>query len=380
MRKLASIQKIVKIEPIPNKDKVELATVLGWNVIVSKGEFKEGDLCIYFEPDSLLYPSDIWDSFLASRKYKIKTIKMCGVISQGLVLPLSIVSKLNPTAKYKAVEDTDLTEILNVKHFEKGDGVDNDEKVIITFKKSKNPLVNFMMKFNWFRKIYLYMFGSKPKGQFPSSIVAKTDEENIQSLKGFLDQHRGKRFYISEKLEGQSSSYMLYQKEGMINKYNHSKEFMVCSHNVKLPHSDTSSWWSVAKLLDIENKLISYQKETGIHLAVQGEVIGEKIQGNIYKIKGYDFYIFNVKDIDSNRYYTLTEKQSFCEKIGLKLVPIIDDNFIITEEVTPQMLLEMANGKSVLYDTSREGFVFRCYDNDRISFKAKSPEYLLKEK
>lgn len=376
-RKLASIQKIVSINLIENYDKVETAQVLGWNCIVKKDDFKPNDLCVYFEPDSVLYPNPIWDSFLAKRKWKIKTIKMCGTISQGLVLPISILEQLVPNAKIKLEEGTDLTEILNVTHFEKGKLSDyNDPKPT----KPKSKFVNFMMKFAWFRFIYLFLFGSKPKGQFPTTIISKTDETNIQSIPAILKTNIGRTFYITEKLEGQSATYMLFPKSGFINKLLKRNEFMVCSHNVKLSQENTSSWWYVAHQYGIKQILEAYYKQTGIHLAIQGEIIGTGIQKNIYKIDGYQFFVFNIKNLNENRYLDLYEKKALCFRMGLNMVPIINDNFIIDENITPQTLLSLSNGFSTLADTKREGFVIRALDDDSISFKVRSPEYLLNEK
>lgn len=360
MRKLASIQKITNIEPIPDYDRVELATVLGWSCIVKKDDFKVGDLVVYFEPDSQLYPHPIWDDFLYKRKYVIKTLKMCKTISQGLILPLDIIVKLNPKAKYKEIEDFDLTDILNVTHYEKKNQSKSNKK--------SNPIFNYLMKFKLFRKAFLF-FKSKKKEAYPTHLVSKTDENNIQSVPNILKKNIGERFYISEKLEGQNGNYIL--EPGF------RKNFIICSHNVRLSKKENSNWHTIAEQLNIEEILRNYYNKHKICVAIQGEIIGEGIQKNIYGIKGLDFYLFNVKDLTNNRYFTLIEKINFCLETGLKLVPILDTNFEITVELTPKKLLELANGKSYIADTPREGFVVRHIDNDLISFKVRSPEYLL---
>ena len=375
MRKLASIQTIADIQPIPKYDRVELATILGWECIVKKGDFKIGDKCVYFEPDSQLYPHSIWNSFLESRKFKIKTIKMCGVYSQGLVLPVSVINELNPTLKWSEEDGFDLTDGLNVTHFQKGKLSDENKNQT---KSPKHPVIKFMMKFKWFRKLYNLWFG-KNRGDFPTYLISKSDETNIQSKPSVLDNNRGERFYVTEKLEGQSGTFLIKPLNGVFNKLSDKHEFVVCSRNMRKNRADSSSWWTIAKKYNIRSIIEKYYKKHGIRIAIQGEVIGTAIQGNIYKLNEYDFYIFNIKDIDNNRYFNITEKLAFCEDTGLKHVPVLDLNFIITDDVCPKGLLKMSNGTSVLYNTPREGIVFRKFDDDRISFKARSPEYTSNE-
>jgi len=373
-RKLASIQKIGNIIPIDGYDKVELAEVLGWTCIVGKGDFKKNDYCVYFEPDSQLYPSEVWDSFLSRRKYRIKTIRMCGVVSQGLALPVSIISKLT-NKKVILNEGLDLTEILSVEHFEKGkQGKEKSEKII----KSKNKFVNYMMKFKWFRIIYKFLFLNNAKGEFPTKYIKKTDESNIQTMPSILKS--GEIFYITEKLEGQSATYILLPKKGIINRILGKKHFEVCSHNIKLPHPDKSNWWEIANGYDIKNKLKLYYKKHRNHMAIQGEIVGPKIQDNIYKLSNIDFYVFNVKNLNTGKYLNLKDKLEFCKEVGLKMVPIISDKIYLNDEDSNSML-KMSNGYSLLNkNVRREGFVVRSVDNDTVSFKVRSPKYLLGEK
>ena len=374
MRKLASIQRIIAINEIPNADKIESVVVLGWNCIVKKGEFKVGDLCVYFEPDSLLYPHPIWDDFLEKKKYRIRTMKMKATVSQGLVLGTDIIETLNPKARVKIIEGTDVTDVLNVKHYDP-----TDKPEVIT--KSDSKVKNFLMRFSICRKVFHHLYGKK-SGGFPTHLVSKTDETNIQSIPYILTNNTGRRFYISEKLEGQNGNYIFSLKKGLLNRLLKRTEFIVCSHHIrKSPTYEKCSWWDIAVQYDIEKKLTEHHKKYGIYLAVQGEIIGDRIQNNIYKISGYDFYVFNVKDLTNNRYFDLEEKREFCEETGLNLVPIIHENFVISSYHTPQLLLDMSNGRSELNKkTKREGFVVRCFDDDRISFKVRSPEYLLGEK
>jgi hypothetical protein len=367
-RKLASIQIINAIDPIEGYDRVELATVLGWSCIVKKDEFKVGDTVVYIEPDTQLPPHKAWE-FLDKRRWRVMTLKMCKTVSQGLILPLEIIKEVNAKANYKVEEGEDLTEILEAEHYEKGStGKDKDE----TYRK-RNFVMKWLMQFRLFRVIYRSIFGKKEAGGFPTHLMPKSDEINIQAMPSILTKNLGEVFYITEKLEGQCGNYFLDPSKKKNN-------FIVCSHNVrKGKKPDHSNWWDIALKMNIEKKLRKYLKDHGIHLGVQGEIIGGRIQGNIYKINGLDFYVFNIRNLSTGEDYPLCEKLKVCEELGLKHVPVLNDNFIITDEVTPQKLLAMSNGKSALNKhTSREGYVLRRVDADRVSFKVKSPHYSLK--
>ena len=152
---------------------------------------------------------------------------------------------------------------------------------------------------------------------------------------------------------------------------------MVCSHNVKLPHKDDSNWWAVSDKFKIKEILEQYYIKYNIHIGIQGEIIGPDIQKNIYNLKELDFYFFNVKNLDTGEYFTLKQKRVFAKDTGLKLVPIIKENIKVTDELTSEEMLKYSNGKSVLFDTMREGLVIRSTSDDRISIKVRSPKYLL---
>ena len=91
-RKLAHVETVHNIREIEGCDNICQCSVLGWNLIIRKGEFQEGDKCVYIEIDSRVPKDNLSFAFLEKRNYKIKTIKMRGVFSQGLAIPLSILS------------------------------------------------------------------------------------------------------------------------------------------------------------------------------------------------------------------------------------------------------------------------------------------------
>lgn len=372
-RKLVSIQKIVDVQPIKGYDRVEYATVLGWKCITSKADnFKPGDYCAYFEIDSKLTPTTTLE-FLAKRNWRVKTLKMCGVVSQGLIVPIDKIEEMLGGEKYELVEGYDLTESLGVKHYDKI----NIDKVPQYKNVPKNKFVKFMFKYRLFRIMYRFIYGINAKnGLFPKKIVKESDETNIQNIPNTIKNNIDQRMYVTEKLEGQSATYMISPKTTLFGK----DKYHVCSHHRRIPHEDNSSWWTISKQFNIQTVLDDYIKKYGIYLSIQGEIIGNGIQKNIYHIDGYDFYVFNIKNLNTGKYLTLSEKEEVCEELNLKHVPIITTLYYMKDDTTVDDILEMSNGKSELYDTIREGLVIRKFDNDKISFKAKSPNYLLTNK
>lgn len=243
MRNLASVQKILNIEPIIGADAIEKATILGWQCVVAKKDnFKVGDLVVYIEIDSIL-PEKPEFEFLRPRKFRIKTIKLKGQVSQGLVLPLSIL----PEGKY--VEGTDVTEIIGVKKYDPQLELENrlfQEKI----ERNNNKINKFFSRFPWYRKLFF-----KPnKSTFPK-FIKKTDEDRIQLFTNICERQTGVTFDYTEKLDGQSATYFLVQKPKLFGVFNMGYEFGVCSRNLHLPKEDSSSYWTIAKQYNIEQVL-----------------------------------------------------------------------------------------------------------------------------
>ena len=374
MRKLAHIEKIEWLRPIEGADRIELAGVLGWQCIVKKDEFKIGDLAVYVEIDSIM-PSDNPDfAFLEPKHYKIKTMKMRGVISQGIIFPLSI---LHDNKTYSIGDD--VTEVLKIKQIE--DDVPKPRAMNMELvlkqrhkKLSKNKLFRWFMKFKWFRKVALKILipKKKPK-QFPDWIT-KTDETRLQNMPFVLDTYKGKPMVVTEKLDGTSTTFGL-KKIGH-NKY----DFAVCSRNVRQADVkqkcfyDDNVYHEMAIKYNAKDVLVKIMKKYNASTVVlQGETIGEAIQNNKYNLKGRDFYAFNLiiddKKIDS------AVATDIVKEYGIKWVPIIDAKFCLLPTVDE--MLRYADGKSVIYDTLREGVVIRDHDNT-ISFKCISNQFLLK--
>lgn len=358
-RKLASIRKISDLKPIEGADKIELAIVDGWKVVVAKDvNHKIGDLVIYCEIDSFLPIKEEFE-FLRKSSYKkmkdgtegfrLKTVKLRGQVSQGLILPLSILEgedemrigiSEQPWGKQLQLGPYDDALVIEV-------GVDVTERLGIT--KYEPPIPAEL--------------AGKVKGFFPS-FIPKTDEERIQNLSDEYEKMKETVFYVTEKLDGSSATF--YFKDG---------EFGVCSRNLELLETEDNTFWKVARQLGLENKMRNF----GINISLQGELIGEGIQGNPYKIKGQTIRFFNLFDIDLQQYHTLSMFETVVKKqFGLETVPILERYFKLPETV--EEILKYADAKSELNPIfDREGVVIRSLDR-KISFKVISNQFLLNEK
>jgi RNA ligase (TIGR02306 family) len=335
MRQLASIQKIKNIEPIEGADSIEKATVLGWQLVVKKSEFSVGDLVVYVEIDSIL-PDKPEFEFMKPRGMRVRTIRLRGQVSQGICFPLSILPD-----GCDLIEGADCTDILGVIKYE--------------------PAIPACLS-------------GKTKGYLPS-FVPKTDETRVQVLQDLLNKYAGTPCYITEKLDGSSASY--YIKDG---------EFGVCSRNLDLIEDDQNSFWKVARAMDIENKM----RSIGRNFVLQGELIGEGVQGNKLQIKGQQVRFFNAFDIDEFKYFGFTDFMFFLRELELPIVPLVNETWNLIGDI--EKIVELSVRKSVLnQNVWAEGIVIRPkeerldmllstqnFHNGRVSFKAINPEFLIK--
>jgi RNA ligase (TIGR02306 family) len=338
MRKMATVRQVDAVNPIPDADAIEVATVGGWRVVIKKGEFVPGDLAVYCEIDSWI-PNDL-APFLSKgtepRVYngvageRLRTVKLRGQVSQGLLLSRYIA--LDKVGEIS--EGMDVSELLNIQ--------------------------------KWEAPIPAQLAG-EVRGVFPG-FIPKTDQERIQNLTAeFADwTERKLHWEVTEKLDGSSMTvYLFDDDEG------------VCSRNLNLRETEGNSLWTVAR----RNDLIGKIRSTGQNLAFQGELIGEGIQGNPYKIRGQEFYLFDIYDIGAGRYLTPSERQALAARLQVRCVPTIAAHAnpydtLGIEDIA--QMLKFAEGKSVLMDkTEREGLVFKCHE-DAVSFKAISNKFLLK--
>ena len=356
MRKLASIKKIDKLIPISGKDRIVLATIDGWSVIVQKEQFSEGDLCVYCEIDSVL-PEKPEFEFLRSKNFRIKTMKMAGVISQGICFPLSIL----PEGTYSYGDD--VTDIIGVKQYQETMDIEPQ-------KTSSNKYPKFLMRYKIFRKI-VNRGNKKAQKGFPD-FISKTDETRIQNMPFILNNKSP--FVATEKIDGQSGTFALVKHKSKLMFWRTKYEYIVCSRNIRLLKKDMSSYWSVSDRYDIKNKLMAMLNDFKVDwIAIQGECIAPNVQGNKYKVSCADLYIFNLI-LPTGRIGSVKAKE-ICDKYDLKFVPILSKSYILPDTVDD--VLKFAHGQSEIGETLREGVVFRSVDG-KISFKAVDPLFLLK--
>jgi len=334
-RKLASVVKIVDIQPIVGADAIMVASVKGWKIVVKKDEYKVGDLAVYYEIDSFL-PVRPQFEFLRKSSFKrmgstegfrLKTIKLRGQISQGLLTPI-------PSDINDPKEGDDLTEVLGIVKYE--------------------PPIPAQL-------------AGKIKGTFPS-FIPKTDEIRIQNFEnevGFSPV--GERAYVTEKLDG--TSFTCYFDNGV---------FGVCGRNWELTETSDNSLWRMANVLQLKEKMTKHGK----NIALQGELIGAGINGNLYGLSDHKLFFFTGYDIDKGRRMFFDELEWVLFGLDLQMVPVLEKyGFVIPNESNiVDYMLKYAEGKSVLnMEVDREGVVVRGLERE-FSFKAISNTYLLGSK
>ena len=342
-RVMARVVSIDAINPIEGADQIEVAQIGGWKVVVKKGEFQANSLAVYAEVDSfiphsiapfLTKPGQFPKVYNEVEGQRLRTIKLRGQISQGILLPISVV-----TAKMKEIcgnpmggfisEGEDVTEILGIQKWE--------------------PPQEFR--------------AANAKGIFPY-FIPKTDCERVQNLSHQVQQWVEDEvvFQKSEKLDG--SSMTVFYKEG---------EVGCCSRNLELKDDGTSTFWETAKNEQLVEKLISLGK----NIALQGELLGGQIQGNSYKITGFKFFLYDIYDIDKQEYLRPEVVEQFAAVHGISHVPIIG-YVTLPKEDTIQALLLDADGKSAVgCNPKREGFVYKSTKDTSISVKCISNSWLL---
>ena len=335
-RKMATIRKIDDIRPIPDADAIETAVIGGWTVVIKCGEFKVGDLAVYCEIDSWI-PNHLAPflskgqeprEFEGIKGERLRTVRLKKQLSQGLLLPMSCLTNFG----------ADLSE---------GDDVAETLGIV-----------------KWEATLSAQLAGDAV-GLYPSWIQ-KTDQERIQNLTSELAEWKKQdiTWEVTEKLDGSSMTvFVRDEEEG------------VCSRNLQLKESEYNSMWQVARRLSLIDKI----KASGRNLAIQGEIVGEGIQKNRYRIRGQEFFVFDIYDIDAGCYLTPAARQAFIAEHNIVVhVPIIRKNFVIDTQTVADLLFT-AEDKSVVCENGpeREGLVFKCNEGS-VSFKAISNKFLIK--
>lgn len=346
MRKLSTIRYISNIKQITNADRIEVAVIDGWECIVGKDQFKVTEKILFIEPDALV-PKDIkefefLDKYCKTKKvndkeyYLISTTKLRGQISQGVVI------KLDDVKGFFDINDIE-TKTQDVSEYFK----------IIKYEPSEVD------------------GGNTPKSFLPFPyFIRKTDEERIQNL----DYIPRFTYEITEKLDGTSCTI-----------YHYNGKTGVCSRNrelkvEELPKNDVylNCYNKIYKIFKMERFHNNYMNT---NIALQGEIVGPKIQKNPYKLEYQDFYVFNIFNIDTQEYMNPNDVYWFCKDFNLNHVPIIKNNFQYNELMDNLDLYEYSYGNSILNPkVKREGVVFKSVSEDTFSFKIINLDYLLKKK
>jgi RNA ligase (TIGR02306 family) len=343
MRKLVSIQRVAEVKDIPEADKIQAYRINGWWVVDKKEQYNVGDLVVYCEVDSWI-PHEV-APFLSKGKEpsiyegvkgeRLRTVKLKKQVSQGLILSVSILA--------------------NAAWADDGDGNFMQYDPYDMFQENED-VSEYLGIIKWEPKLPLCLAGDA-RGLFPGS-VPKTDQERVQNLN--LEEYLCETYEVTEKLHGSSCTFFL-DSEG---------DFHVCSRNLDLKFSEGNAYWKAAVKYNIEQKL----RDNGLlGYALQGEICGEGLNGNNYKL-GLDWFMFDVYK-EGHGYLKPQERRNLCEKLGLKHVPVIDTQWLIKEQ--REELLILADGTSKIADCKREGFVFKSNQSEK-TFKVVSNAWLLK--
>ena len=366
-RIMASIVRIDNLVEIAGADKIEIAEVKGWKCVVVKNTFKIGDLAVYYCEDSIPNFEDPNLEFLKAKGVKrIKIMKIRGIYSQGLLGPLSwMENKVDNINELK--EGDDVTKILGVKKYVKPEEIEQYHGP-----RSEKQL-------------------SEYTDYFPS-YVPKTDEERLQNKIEYIKKILNREIIVTRKEDGCSGTFVFYK-----------GKFSVCGRNFTWLEGNTNAphYFNIAKLYNIEESM----KTFGKNIAIQGEIIGPKINGNKMGLTKLDYEVFNIFDIDSQQYLNYDTVTSICENLKLKQVPLlfrgisndlsisinsqsmkigdfIDDIDANIKKIL-EGLLNMSNELNYIMEngnsTPAEGIVIKTNDNaNRISFKVISQKFTLK--
>lgn len=335
-RKLASVQKITSITPLETKNKVQKATLLGWNVLVEANKYNEGEKVIYFEADALLPAKKNWTKGIKPKNLIIKSSKQYKNVFHGAIMKLDTLLKVeNFNLKLEDLnEGFDLTEIMEITKYEQ------DPEIALKEQEKK----------------------------FPSDIIEKSDEIRLQSNPKYLEMFEGKEFYSTLKYDGSSGTFLIHPE---------TKKFMVCSRNQNIDINEKKNiYWDVANKYDIKTKLEKFEGK----YAIQGEIYGPKINKNRLEQKDINIAIFTIKNIKDNYYVDFKELVQVCKDMELPMVEVIEEG--VFKYKTVEEMVEKSKGLYPGTKYPREGLVYRLKENwnkdkVRASFKVINDDYLV---
>ena len=403
-RELCYVTIVDAVTSIEGYDRVELAHVGGWTIVVGKGEFKAGDPAIYFEIDSKLPEVKPFTDmeFLAKKKYKIKTQKMCKSLSQGLLMSAENFGWTIESAQFaggfsyivddKGIkhipEDKDtmfLTKQLGVTYAvpednkRKSNGEDKYKKMARRHGKlfSKQPF-RWLMKRTWGKKLLFIFFGKKRDNRNWPAWVKKTDEERIENLPFLFDDKS--EWIATEKIDGTSTTFTLKRGKGF-----KPEEFYICSRNVVFDKPDKKCYYETNVYTEMAEKYDIYRKMKDLltnlfpndeWITIQGETYGKGIQKRDYHMTDHYFMAFNFITSTEGRWNSDKMKDLLEKYYGIPCIPILNSKYILPDSLE-ELRAYVDSETSVIDRDIREGIVFRSQDGSR-SFKCVSPTYLMK--
>ncbi len=353
MRELAKVAAIQAITPIEGKDRIELATIENYPVIVQKGEYVPGDLVVYVFYDTIL-PQRPEFEFLRKRcwsemyqGFRIRNMSMGGVYSSGIAFPLDILPK-----DLEIKEGLEVTDVLGVRKYDPEEAVERS-----TTPKKRSFLYKYLSRYKWYRKL---VSRKRPGVDYPAT-VKKSDEDNAERIFGaFKNKYADHMFYLTEKMEGQAGTWLLVGKR---------RKYMVFSRNAYRPSKGDGAWELVGRKYHLEKVLRKYKD----NYAIQGEICGPGIQGNIYGFPELRLFVYKVTDVSTGKALNYHKLKLFCGVNKLEMVPVVAFNEPLPG--TCDEIIKRADGQSVFGGVMREGLVWRSMSDQRVSFKAKSREY-----
>lgn len=348
MRKLATIQRVLAINPIPDADLIERVTIKGWNIVSQKGIHKVGDLVIYIEIDSLL-PIRSEFEFLRKTSYRqfkdgsegflLRTVRMRGQVSQGLLLPLRTLDSFAKWIQDDIAIGSDVSKMLGIVLYEE-------------------PIPEELL--------------GQAKGMTPS-FVPDSSQERVQNSLSLIERYAGELYRKTEKLDGWAVSY-----------YINNDTFGVCSKGVDYLDVEGNPYWAFAHSVNLEARLRQIL-EPGSNVILQGELVGEGIQKNKYQLKGKTVYFYNARGndgVDAPIELVLDLINNLTEGEKLKECPVINANYILPD--SSEKLIEDASIRSLINPKIwAEGVILKnktiSHDfNGRTSIKVINPNFLLK--
>ena len=394
-RELAYVVKIDSIEPIPGRDRVECAKVGGWTIMTRLGQFKPGDLGIYFEIDSKV-PAKEPFMFLEGKHFKIKTQKYKTpngqFWSQGLLMGAedfgweTIKSEDGSILSINGYHEGDfLTKELGVTYADPDDNVRKAKSSVDKYQKmaqrmgkkfAKQPY-KWLMKRTWGKKLLFFFYGKKKDSKaWPDHIASKTDVERIQNMIWILQDKNP--FVATEKVDGSSMSVMAeYGKFNKINKY-------VCSRNVVFENPeqdcyyDTNIYFEAYEKYHLGEKIEQMLKDLNLpNIAIQMEVYGDGVQKRNYSMSNGERKIAVFHILSNNVKMPMEKVVELCEKYDLPHVPIIDNNYILPDTIE-ELQTYVESASSVIDGLEKEGIVFYDKETGTQYFKFVSPSFLMK--